>query len=398
MNENLNRFIRYVKIDTQSDDTTGTTPSTEKQKNLGRLLVKELLELGLEDAHMDKWGNVYAHLAGEGLKIGLNAHMDTALEVTDENVNPQIIQKYDGREINYLNGLKMNPENFPSLLKHVGHDLVITDGNTLLGADDKAGIAIIMSVLAYFKDHPEVKHNTLCVAFTVDEEIGEGALHFDYEKMGADFAYTIDGSDISSVDYENFNAKAIDIEIDGVSIHPGEGKDKLINAIMVANTFLSLLPPDQTPFDSELKQGYWHAVDIKGGSDNVKLHIILRDFEEKGMEERIRIIEEALSKTQEKWPKARIRHTIKYQYENMRPYVEKNPICVERAKEALIKNGLKPQESAIRGGTDGATMSKNGLVTPNLGTASYNHHGRFEYVDVQEFEKMIQVVIDIVKK
>ena len=398
MNNNLERFIRYVKIDTQSDYTTGTTPSTEKQKNLGRLLVKELLELGLEDAHMDEWGNVYGHLPGEGLRIGLNAHMDTALEVTDLNVNPRIIEKYDGKDINYPNGLKMNPEMFPSLNKHIGHDLVVTDGNTLLGADDKSGIAIIMSVLAYFHKHPEVKHNTLCIGFTVDEEIGEGALHFDYKKMNADFAYTIDGAEIDMVEYENFNAKAVDVEIEGVSIHPGEGKNKLINAILVANTFLSLLPGNQTPFDSEAKQGFWHVTDIQGGSDKVNLHIILRDFEQSGMEQKISMIEEAVKKTEEKWPKAKIKHSVKYQYENMRPYVEKNPDVVTRALAAIKANGFEPKEGAIRGGTDGATMSKNGLVTPNLGTASYNHHGRFEYLDIQEFEKMIQIVIDIVKK
>lgn len=397
MSQNIDRFIRYAKIDTQSDDTTGLTPSTEKQKNLGNLLVKELLELGLEDAHMDKWGNVYGHLPGEGRRIGLNAHMDTALEVTDTNVNPQIVKNYNGGEITYLNGLKMDTKMFPSLLKHIGHDLVITDGNTLLGADDKSGIAIIMSALAYFHEHPEVKHNTICVAFTVDEEIGEGALHFDYEEMNAEFAFTIDGASINEIEYENFNAKGVDIKFKGVSIHPGEGKDKLVNAILVASTFLSLLPSNQTPFDSEKKQGFWHVTDIQGGSDEANLHIILRDFEQSGMEERIQLIENAIKETLKRYPDAKIEHSYKYQYENMRPYVEKNPAPLEYARKALRKNGIEPVEGAIRGGTDGATMSKNGLVTPNLGTASYNHHGRFEYLDIQEFEKMIQVVIDIVR-
>ena len=204
--DSLTRFIQYVKIDTQASDQTGTTPSTEKQKNLGALLVKELLELGLEDAHMDEYGIVYAHLEGKGTRIGLNAHMDTALEVTDENVKPHLIRNYKGGTIKLANGLEMSPAQFPVLRKHVGHDLVVTDGNTLLGADDKAGIAIIMSALQYFKDNPKVQHNTICVAFTVDEEIGEGPKHFDYRKFNAKYAYTIDGSDISLIEAENFNA------------------------------------------------------------------------------------------------------------------------------------------------------------------------------------------------
>lgn len=396
-NKNLQRFLKYAKIDTQSDDTTGKTPSTEKQKKLGKLLVEELLELGLKDAHMDEWGVVYAHLEGEGHKIGLNAHMDTALEVSGKDVNPQIITNYDGGDINYLNGLIMNPSMFPSLKKHIGHDLVIGDGNTLLGGDDKSGIAIIMSVLEYLKDHPEIKHNTICVAFTVDEEIGEGAAHFNYEKMGADFAYTIDGANIDYIEFENFNASGVDIEIDGVSIHPGEGKNKLVNAILVANEMLNALPKNETPFDSELKEGFWHVTDIEGGSDKVKLHMIIRDFELSGINRRLMLIEEAKKKALDKFPTAKIKIETKYQYENMRTYVKKNPLPVKLADEALRKNGFEPIHAAIRGGTDGATFSKNGLICPNLGTGSYNHHGRFEYLDVYEFEQMIQIVLDIIK-
>ena len=276
--DSLQRFVNYVKIDTQSDDTTGTTPSTEKQKNLGVLLVKELLELGLKDAHMDEWGNVYGHLPGKGTRIGLNAHMDTALEVTGANVRPHLVKSYQGGTIKLANGLEMNPQQFPVLREHIGRDLVVTDGNTLLGADDKAGIAIIMSALQYFKDHPNVAHNTICVCFTVDEEIGEGPLHFNYKKMDAKYAYTIDGSRIDTIEAENFNAVGATIEIEGVSIHPGEAKGKLLNAILLANEFISYLPANQTPFDSEKKEGFWHVNDIQGVRDKATLHFILRDF------------------------------------------------------------------------------------------------------------------------
>ena len=395
--DSLKRFINYVKIDTQSDDTTGTTPSTEKQKKLGVLLVKELASLGLTDAHMDMYGNVYAHLDGEGERIGLNAHMDTALEVTGENVQPYIVKNYGGKTIKLANGLEMSPEQFPVLNEHVGHDLVITDGNTLLGADDKAGIAIIMSVLQYFRDHPEVPHNPISVCFTVDEEIGEGPLHFDYEEMNADYAYTIDGSRIDTIEAENFNAVGATVKIKGVSIHPGEAKGKLVNAILLCNELLSSLPEGDTPFDSEGKKGFWHVTGIEGGSDEAKMTFILRDFEEEGIDRRIMKLEAACNKLQIKYPEASVEVDFKEQYFNMKPYVDEKPEVVERAREALRKNGIEPVDGAIRGGTDGATFSKNGLITPNLGTGSYNHHGRYEFLDIDEFNKMISVVIDLVK-
>lgn len=395
--ENLEKFLRYVKIDTQADDTTGTTPSTEKQKNLGVLLVKELAELGLNDAHMDEFGNVYGHLPGKGNRIGLNAHMDTALEVTDENVKPNIVKNYQGDTIKLENGLEMSPEQFPVLKEHIGHDLVVTDGNTLLGADDKAGIAIIMGALQYFKDNPNVEHNTICVCFTVDEEIGEGPLHFNYEKMGAEYAYTIDGSRIDTIEAENFNAIGANVSIKGVSIHPGEGKGKLINAILLASELLSYLPNNETPFDSEKMQGFWHVTGITGGSEVANMHFILRDFDDQGIVQRVETLKSAADKLQKKYPEIEISLDFKEQYFNMKKYVDKNPIAVERAKEALIKNEIKPVLGAIRGGTDGATFSKNGLITPNLGTGSYNHHGRFEFLDIYEFNKMISVVIDLMK-
>ena len=394
--EKLQKFINYVAIDTQSDDTTGTTPSTEKQKNLGLLLVQELLALGLKDAHMNEFGNVYGHLPGKGSRIGLNAHMDTALEVTGAGVKPHLIKNYLGGTILLANGLSMTPEEFPILNKHIGHDLVVTDGNTLLGADDKAGIAIIMNALQYFHDHPEEKHSTICVCFTVDEEIGEGPLHFNYRKMNAKYAYTIDGSDINKIECENFNAYGVHITFKGVSIHPGEGKGKLVNALNLASEFVMSLPKE-TPYESEGKQGFYHLNSIEGNSEIANLSMIVRDFKDKGMDARLNNVKELVAKIQKEHPTATVKAEFKKQYVNMRKYVDKKPMAVRRAKEALKKNGLEPTLGAIRGGTDGATFSKNGLITPNLGTGSYNHHGRFEFLDVQEFEKMIDVVIDLVK-
>ena len=394
----LERFIKYVKIDTQSDDTTGTTPSTEKQKNLGVLLVNELLELGLYDAHMDQYGNVYGHLYGSGINIGLNAHMDTALELTGANVKPSLIKDYRGGPIILANGLELSPEKFPILREHLRHDLVVTDGNTLLGADDKAGIAIIMSALQYFKDNPNVEHNTICVCFTVDEEIGEGPLHFDYEKMNAKYAYTLDGSRIDTIEAENFNAVGVTLEIEGVSIHPGEGKNELVNAILLASEFLLYLPVSETPYYANKDDGFWHATGIQGGSDKATLTFILRDFNEQSLKNRVEMFKDTANKLQIKHPAAKVNISFKEQYFNMAKYVTKKPEAVNRAKEVLLANGLEPVMGAIRGGTDGATFSKNGLITPNLGTGSYNHHGRYEFLDVDEFNKMISVVIDLVKK
>ena len=393
----IDRFIRYAKIDTQSDDTTGVTPSTEKQKNLSRLLVEELKELGLKDAHMDEYGIVYAHLKGEGDKIGLNAHIDTALEVTGTNVNPQIHKNYDGGDIILNDKYTFSPKQFPILNRFKGCDLVTTDGNTLLGADDKAGIAIIMNALEYFHDHPEVKHSNISVAFTVDEEIGEGSKHFSLKEMDADYAFTVDGADIENVDYENFNAQGFEMEIQGVSVHPGEGKGKLINAVLVMNEFINMLPKNDTPFEAGEDDGYWHINGCEGNSDKMQLFMILRDFCREKLEKRDEIIKNNIATLLKKYPGITINYSFKEQYENMKPYVDKFPKPVEIAKAALKKNGIEPRSTKIRGGTDGATFSKMGLVTPNLGTGSYNHHGRFEFLVIQQFEKMIDVVIDILK-
>lgn len=394
---NIERFIEYAKIDTQASDETGTSPSTEKQKDLGRLLVKQLKDLGLEDAYMDEYGIVYAHLKGEGDKIGFNAHIDTALEVTNTGTNPRIVKGYDGSDIKLNDQYALTIKQFPHLKNHIGHDLVVTDGNTLLGADDKAGIAIIMSALEYLVNHPEIKHHNLSIAFTCDEEIGQGPDHFDLKKMDADYAFTIDGSEINIVDFENFNAHGVNVKIKGVSVHPGEGKGALINAVLLLNEFINKFPADETPYDAGEDDGYWHINNVQGSSDEIEMDMITRDFDMEKLNKRADDIRRYADEIQAKYPKAEIKVSIRTQYENMKPFVDKDPRAVDIAKAAIIKNGLTPKSSKIRGGTDGATFSKMGLITPNLGTGSYNHHGRYEYLDIQEFEKMIDIVLDIMR-
>lgn len=396
MNKNIERFIRYAKIDTQADENTGTTPSTEKQKNLSRLLVDELKELGLADAYMDEYGIVYAHLNGEGDVIGLNAHVDTALEVTDENVNPQIINKWDGQDIKLNDQYTLSLNQFPKMKNLIGDDLIVTDGNTLLGADDKAGIAIIMGVLDYIKNNPEFKHHPLAIAFTVDEEIGEGPKHFSLEKMKADYAYTVDGGAIDEIDIENFNAQQLKVKFTGVSVHPGEGKNTLINALQLQADFIDALPKEETPYYAD--EGYWHLTSVNGTSEKAELVAILRNFSREKLEQldtRILQIKEELL---QKYPTADIQVEICEQYENMKKYVDNDRRPVEKAASTLKKFGIEPKYGRIKGGTDGATFSKMGLVTPNLGTGSGNHHGRFEYLSIQDFEKMIEIIIEIIRK
>ena len=395
MNKNIERFIRYAKIDTQADENSPTTPSTEKQKNLSRLLVEELKELGLNDAYMDEYGIVYAHLDGEGDVIGLNAHVDTALEVIDENVNPRIVTKWDGSDIKLNEQYTLSLKEFPHMKDHIGKDLVVTDGNTLLGADDKAGIAIIMGVLDYIKNNPNFKHHPLAIAFTVDEEIGRGPLHFSLEKMKADYAFTIDGGPINHIDCENFNAQQLRVKIDGVAVHPGEGINTLINALQLQSEFIMALPQKETPFYAN--EGYWHLTSANGTSEKTEFVAILRNFSREKLEELDKLIYQIKDDMSKKYPKAKIEVEIKEQYENMKMYVEKDPRPVQKADAAIRKFGFEPVYSRIKGGTDGATFSKMGLVTPNLGTGSGNHHGRFEYIAIQDFEKMIEIVLEIVK-
>lgn len=393
----IDRFLNYVQIDTQSDDESTASPSTEKQKTLGRLLVEELKQLGLKDAYMDEYGIVYAHLDGEGETIGLNAHIDTATNISGSNVKPKIITNYNGEDIRLNEEYVLSPKQFPGLLKHIGKDLITTSGDTLLGADDKAGIAIIMGVLQYFCENPHIKHHPIAVSFTCDEEVGRGAEHFSLEKMNASYAYTIDGASINDIDIENFNAKGVSLTFQGVAIHPGSGKGQLINAILLLNEFIDALPKNDNPFHSSEHKGYWHIDEVHGNAERIEAKMILRDFDMDKLVQRENIIIEAIEKLNNKYPTTKSTVKIKDSYYNMYPYIMKKPEVIEKAKAAIIKNGLTPQSHPIRGGTDGATFSKMGLPTPNLGTGSFNHHGRYEYLVIQDFLKMIDIVVDILK-
>jgi len=394
----LERFLRYVKIDTQSDDTSISTPSTLKQLNLAKELKEELGELGI-DAEIDEYGRVYAHLAGEaGVPvIGLNSHMDTALETSGKDVKPRIVENYDGGDIALSDEVTLSPKDFPDLLKHVGDSLVVTGGDTLLGGDDKAGDAIIMGVLDILVHHPEIKHHPLSILFTPDEEIGRGPEHFDARKFGADFAYTVDGSDPDLIDVDNFNGAHAIITISGVDIHPGEAKGKMLNAIRLGEEFDALLPTFDRPEYTEGFEGFNHLLSFEGSAAKATLRYIIRNHSSELLEKQKNDIKTAADYLQRKYPRALIEVEIKDDYRNMHEILEKDPRAVEHAKAAFRRLGLSPRHEPVRGGTDGATFSFLGCPCPNLGTGSYNHHGRYEYLVVSEFEKMIDIVLEIAK-
>lgn len=396
--ENLERFLRYVKVDTQSDDASASTPSTAKQLNLAHLLMKELDELGIEN-EIDEHGRVYAHLPGEeGLEtIGLNSHMDTALEASGENVKPQLIENYDGGDIALNPSITMSPKDFPSLLEHVGDDLVVTSGDTLLGGDDKAGLAIIMSVLAFYTKHPEEKHHPIAILFTPDEEIGRGPEHFDAAKFGAAYAYTIDGDYPNQIDVENFNAAHADVFIKGVGIHPGEAKGKMVNAARLGIEFDGLLNAEERPEFTDGHDGFNHLSSIEGDVSEAKLHYIIRNHNLEKLTKQKREFYNAAFYLEKKYPTAKIRLKIKDDYRNMKEIFDRDPRAIEHAKKVFESLGIAPVYVPIRGGTDGATFSFLGCPTPNLGTGSYNHHGIYEYLSVRDFNQMIEIVKALVK-
>ncbi len=398
MEESLKRFLRYVKIDTQSNDMSDDTPSNKKELNLTKLLKEELKELGIE-SEIDEYGRLYAHLKGEEgyPSIGFNSHVDTALELSGKDVKPQIIENYDGGTIRLNDIYSMNPTDFPRLKGREGDTLVVTSGDTLLGADDKAGVAIIMSALAYFVANPEIKHRPISILFTPDEEIGRGPEHFNKDKFGAEYAYTIDGDSYKNIEMENFNASHADIIIDGVSIHPGEGKNKMVNAARLAAEFDSYLPKNMRPEHTEGKEGFNHLISIEGTVDKANLHYILRNHDGKKLEKQKDDFKKAIEKLSKKYPKAKIKLNIEDDYRNMKEIFDKDPRAIEHAVKVYKSLGIEPNFSPIRGGTDGATFSFKGCPTPNLGTGSYHHHGRYEFLSLKEFNKMIEIVIALAK-
>lgn len=398
------RFLSYVKIDTQSDESSLTYPSTLKQLELAKKLVEELQELGITNAYLNKYGIVYAKIPANceeiKEKIGLIAHMDTSPDFSGTNVCPRIINKYDGKSIvlNSELNIVLDPETFPSLLSNINEDLVVTDGTTLLGADDKAGVAIIMSFVEELIKHPNLKHGQISIAFTPDEEIGRGTDNFDIKEFDADYAYTLDGGQIDCLEYENFNAASAKITISGNSIHPGSAKDKMINSILVAEEFNDLLPSDMIPSKTEGYQGFNHLHTISGSCETTVMEYIIRNHSKTLFNKQKKDFEIARDILNHKYGPNTIKLEIEDSYENMREYIEKDPRCLKRIEEAYHALNTKFQYVPIRGGTDGARLTVMGLPTPNLGTGGYNYHGKFEYVSLTQMETMVKILFALLSK
>lgn len=397
------RFLNYVSFDTQSVENSQTVPSTSKQLKLGKYLVEELQSLGIENAKIDEYGVVYGTIPSnnnhQGDVIGFIAHMDTSPDASGKDIHPQIIKNYQGQKItlNEDKKLYLDPEQYPQLLHLIHHDLITTDGTTLLGADDKAGIAIIMQMVEYLHTHPEFKHNDIQIAFTPDEEIGCGSNHFDVKYFNADYAYTIDGGDIHIVEYENFNAFSAKVNIHGRSIHPGSAKNKMINSTRVAYEFDSLLPVHMRPESTEGHEGFNHLHAIQGTCEETTMDYIIRNHDlqqaKKQCQEFIDIVE-FLNK---KYGYQIIDLTITESYLNMKEALKDHMFIVEQALAAIKENGLDAYCSPIRGGTDGARLTFMGLPCPNLGTGGFNYHGPYEYCSLTMMEKQVQILLHILK-
>ncbi len=399
MKSTLDYFLKYVKVDTQSDDNSKTSPSSKKQLVLSKMLLEDLKDLGISDSFIDEFGQVHAFIkGGKGLEtIGLNAHIDTALELSGANVKPQIVNNYDGGDITLNDNYKILAGDFTILERMVGKTLITTSGDTLLGADDKAGLSIIMNVLKWFIDHPEVKHHPISVLFTCDEEIGRGAEHFDAKIFKAAYAYTIDGDSPYKANYENFNAAHAHIKIKGISIHPGEAKDKMINASKVAIELVDNLNQNEVPEKTEKYEGFHHLTSINGTVDSAELDFIIRDHDKKLLSKKVDDLKNIIELLKKKYPRAVIEAEIGDDYKNMKEVFLKDRKPLEKIEKAYQNLYIPFEFEPIRGGTDGATFSFLGCPTPNLGTGSYNHHGRYEFLVKEEHDLMIEIVKEILK-
>ena len=406
--EILEHFFRYVKIDTQSqEDVTDRYPSTAKQLDLAKILVKELIDLGLKDAAMDEFGIVMATLpsnlapteAARIPVIGLIAHLDTSPEVSGKDVKPIIHQNYRGGDIKLPgdpNVIIRQSEN-PILAEKIGEDIVTSDGTTLLGADDKAGIAEIMSFLSYLQKHPDIKHGTLRIAFTPDEEVGAGTDHFDVKKFGADFAYTVDGETVGEIEIETFNASAGIFTVHGINVHPGYAKGKMVNAIPIAAEIVRLIDREPSPATTEKREGYLHPYVIEGGVEKVTLRVLLRDFDADGIRAKTVRLNEIRDQVAAQFPRARVELEVKESYKNMYVKLAENPKVIEYALEATRRAGIQPKTQIIRGGTDGAKLCFMGLPTPNIFTGGHNFHSKQEWISVQDMEKTVATLVNLVQ-
>ena len=396
------RLLRYVKVDTQSHPNALTTPSTEKQFDLAKLLVEELKELGLKDVKLSEHCYVYAHLESNLDKpcktVGFIAHMDTATEYPGANVNPRVIRNYDGKDIELCEGVITKVEDFPQMKELVGHDLIVTDGSTLLGADDKAGIAAIMDMVEYYVKHPEVKHGRIAIGFTPDEEIGGGTKFFDYAYFDADYAYTLDGGEPNVYTDETFNAASVVVKFEGLSIHPGSAKDRMINAANVAMEYHRLLPEYMRPEHTEGRDGFIHLIDMKGFTDFAQLEYIVRDHDSGKLEEKIQLMNRSKDFINEMYGSGTCTLESSITYRNMKEIIDEHPSISQMALDAIKEIGLNPYIEPARGGTDGAQLSYNGLPCPNLGCGMGNVHGRYEYCSIQQMEQASQLLRIIIRK
>lgn len=393
------RFLNYTKFDTQSAEDSDSVPSTPKQLTFAKYLKEELEHEDFDDVELDDNGYIYAtlpsNMKGNVPTIGFISHYDTSPDCSGANIKPRIVKAYDGKDITLSEGIVSSPKKFPELLQHVGEDLIVTDGHTLLGADDKAGIAEIVQAMCYLRDHKEIKHGDIRVGFNPDEEIGMGAHHFDVEKFGCEWAYTMDGGDLGDLEFENFNAASAKINIKGVSVHPGYAKGKMINANMLAAEFASMLPISETPEQTEGYQGFYHLLGIKSNIEQATLSYIIRDHDRDKFEDRKDFIEDCVEKMNEKYGEGTVKADIHDQYYNMKEKIDPNMHVIDLVLKAMQECGVPPRVEPIRGGTDGAQLSFKGLPCPNIFAGGVNFHGPYEFVSIQVMEKAMQVIVKI---
>ena len=395
----VERFLNYTKFDTQSSEESQTVPSTSKQLIFAEYLKDELIKEGFADVEMDEKGYIYATLKSNTKKdvptIGFISHYDTSPDCSGANVNSRVVTKYDGGDILLSEGIVSSPKKFPELIKHMGEDLIVTDGKTLLGADDKAGIAEIVQAMCYLRDHEEIPHGDIRVAFNPDEEIGMGAHHFDVEKFGCEWAYTIDGGDLGELEYENFNAASAKVRLRGVSVHPGYAKGKMVNANRLAAEFIGLLPAEETPENTDGYQGFYHLLGIQSNIECAQLSYIIRDHDRDKFEARKLKIKECANCINSKYGEGTCEIVVSDQYYNMKEKIDPNMHVVDLVLKAMQESGVTPVVMPIRGGTDGAQLSFKGLPCPNLFAGGVNFHGPFEFVSIQVMEKAMQVIVKL---
>jgi tripeptide aminopeptidase len=393
------RFLNYTKFDTQSAEDSQTVPSTSKQLVFAKYLKEELEREGLSDVEMDEKGYIYATMKGnvkdDVPTIGFISHYDTSPDCSGAGIKARVVHNYDGKEILLSEGVVSSPQKFPELLHHVGEDLIVTDGHTLLGADDKAGIAEIVQAMCFLRDHKEIRHGDIRVAFNPDEEIGMGAHHFDVEKFGCQWAYTMDGGDLGELEFENFNAASAKIRIKGVSVHPGYAKGKMVNANALAAEFAAMLPSNETPETTEGYQGFYHLLGIQSTIEEARLNYIIRDHDRDLFEDRKRFIMKQAELMNEKYGEGTLECTVSDQYYNMKEKIDPQMHVIDLVLKAMQECGVAPKVKPIRGGTDGAQLSFRGLPCPNIFAGGVNFHGPFEFVSIQSMEKAMQVVVKI---